>query len=85
LSEFISFSSESHKNKNAHAFANYCVISNLSKILFNQKFISSLESWEKISNSKINEAAKQLLIQNTIELDKLGKSKVESYLTVINE
>jgi hypothetical protein len=39
LSEFVSFSSESHKNKNAHAFANYCVISNLSKILFNQKFI----------------------------------------------
>ena len=48
------------ERKNSHPYANYVLIENLSKLLFNSKFNSDMNQWKKISVEKINNAAKSL-------------------------
>ncbi len=59
MEEFIN----SANNKNriySHAYANYILIENLSKLLFNSEFNSDINQWKKIPVDKINKAASLL-------------------------
>ena len=58
---------------NAHPFSNYCIIRDLSKLLFNVDFEKDLTKWQLISKKDINNAARKLFLQNTEMLDKNGK------------
>lgn len=67
-------------SKNPHQFANYCLIRDLSKQLFNKDFEDDPEQWQKMEKAKINRAALRLLKRNTRQLQKQGE-EVETVLT----
>jgi len=65
-----------YDKKHLHQFAEYCLIRDLSKILFNQDFVSDMKKWEAISYEKINEASIELLKRNTKQLESAGAESV---------
>lgn len=68
---FISGANETDRN-NSHPYANYILIQNLSKMLFNSDFNSNLNQWKTISVQKINKAAAKLyqMSEDTLKKDK---------------
>jgi hypothetical protein len=77
LQSFIN-SSKYDKN-NAHPFANYCVIRDVSRVLFSNDFESDLNKWKTIPVADINNAAKKIFLQNTRGLKEKGKD-VHSFI-----
>ncbi|QSE98956.1 hypothetical protein [Fulvivirga lutea] len=68
-----SFINDANANsENSHPLANYYVIHHLSKKLFSEDFCSDLSKWKKIKVKKINQAADDLLKENTAKLTSLG-------------
>ena len=61
---------------NAHAFANHCVIRDLSKLLFKEEFVSEKETWLKIDPNLIREKSLFLFQQHTEKLEELGSEQV---------
>ncbi len=59
ISEFVSGANKADR-KNSHPYANYILIQNLSKLIFNSDFNSDINQWEKVSFDKINKAASSL-------------------------
>lgn len=59
-------------SKNPHQIANYCVIRDLSRALFNTDYESDPQKWEHIGIKTINKAAKRLLKGNTKSLRSRG-------------
>ncbi|SMD45343.1 hypothetical protein SAMN00777080_3992 [Aquiflexum balticum DSM 16537] len=45
---------------NSHPYANYILIQNMSKLIFNSDFNSDINQWKKVSVDKINKAASSL-------------------------
>lgn len=60
-------------SENDHSFANYCVIRDLSGILFKKEFESDISKWKALPKEKINKAALKALDTNTKLLKKEGK------------
>lgn len=69
-----------YDKKHPHQFAEYCLIRELSKLLFNQKFVSDMKKWEAISYEKINEASTELLKKNTRQLKSAGAETVTKFV-----
>ena len=69
-----------YDKKHPHPFANYCIIRDLSKRLFDQDFVSDMKKWEAISHEKINEASAELLKRNTRQLKSAGAESVTDFL-----
>jgi hypothetical protein len=63
-----------------HSFANYCLIRDLSRKLFNEEFVSNVESWEAMPVKRINEASAELLKQNTTQLKSAGPKRVTEFI-----
>jgi hypothetical protein len=59
ISLFMSGADETNRN-NSHPYANYILIQNLSKLIFNSDFNSDINKWKKVSVYKINNAASKL-------------------------
>ena len=55
-------------SKSPHGKANYRLISNLSKQLFNKKHETDLNKWREIDKEKIQMTARNLLLQNTLKM-----------------
>ncbi|TND07998.1 MAG: hypothetical protein FD123_2681 [Bacteroidetes bacterium] len=70
----------SRDRNNAHAFANSCVIRDLSRELFHEDLVTDLERWKKMPNRKINRAASILLAKNSEDLKKAGGKTVKEYI-----
>ena len=70
LSFFLSNAHEG--SENGHSFANYCVIRDLSRLLFNSDFEADLEKWKGVGVQKINEASYAVLEENTKKLKEKG-------------
>lgn len=68
-----------YEGNNGHSVANYCVIRDLSKKLFNSDFEKDIKKWEQIKIEDINDAAYAILNENTKTLKKLGPD-VEKYI-----
>ncbi|MCL2291042.1 MAG: hypothetical protein FWC34_10155 [Bacteroidetes bacterium] len=68
LGHFIAFSNKT--SADPHQRANYAVISNLSKALFNSDFESDIEQWKTKSVEEINQAAYSALKANTKKLSR---------------
>lgn len=77
--EFFINDSDQSSYENSHPFANYCVIRDLSEILFNIEFEKDIKKWKTILYERINAAAERLLRENTIAL-KNQKSNVNRYI-----
>ena len=69
LEEFILFSNSANRNF-SHPYANYSIIKNLSKILFNSDFENNINKWKEISVEKINATSLKLLKESDAFLDK---------------
>jgi hypothetical protein len=59
ISEFVSGANKADR-ENSHPYANYILIQNLSKLIFNSNFNSDINQWKKVSVDKINKAASSL-------------------------
>jgi hypothetical protein len=59
ITEFINGANNEYRS-HSHPYANYILIENLSKLLFNSGFKSDINQWKKISVDKINKAASSL-------------------------
>lgn len=59
ISEFVSGANKADR-ENSHPYANYVLIQNLSKLIFNSDFNSDINQWKKVSVEKINKAASSL-------------------------
>lgn len=68
ISFFIQGASIKNRN-NSHAYANYYVIHELSKLIFNVEFESDLSKWKTISKEEINKNAEALYEKNNEVLD----------------
>ncbi|MGB3019276.1 MAG: hypothetical protein WBC65_15840 [Ignavibacteria bacterium] len=65
-----------YESDNAHSIANYCVIRDLSKVIFETEFVSDSEKWSALSLKNINEASLNLLEKNTEDLMNAGSEVV---------
>lgn len=70
ITEFIS-GADSSDRSHSHPYANYILIENLSKMIFNSEFNSDINQWKKISVEKINKAATSLYksSEETLQID----------------
>ena len=68
-----------YESDNGHSVANYCVIRDLSEVLFKNEFEKDINKWKEISTEQINKASYDLLKENTESLMKLG-ADVEKYI-----
>ncbi|MGE0567697.1 MAG: hypothetical protein AB7O73_07085 [Bacteroidia bacterium] len=60
----------SRDRNNSHAFANNCVMRDLSKKIFGKEMETDLTKWKNIPIKKINKLSKKLLEQNSANLKK---------------
>ncbi len=58
---------------NAHPFADYCVLRDLSKLIFHTDLEKDLLKWKQIPKTDLNNAARQLFLLNTDQLNGMGK------------
>ena len=61
---------------NAHSFANYCVIRDLSKLIFKEDYVTNVGRWKDVSTELIRKNSRLLLNEHTAELKALGSSTV---------
>lgn len=78
--EFFINQSDRSNYQNAHPFANYCVVRDLSEVLFHSEPEKNMNKWKAVPWSTINTAAEKLLIQNTGELKRLGSKDVKQLI-----
>ncbi len=69
-----------YDKKHPHQFAEYCLIRDLSKTLFNQDFVSDMKRWKAIPYEKINEASIELLKKHTKQLQQANAKNVTELL-----
>jgi hypothetical protein len=60
-------------SENGHSHANYCVIRDLSRVLFHSEFESDIAKWKQLGPEAIHKAAAKTLKTNTRLLKKQGK------------
>lgn len=60
-----------YDSENGHSIAAFCVIRDLSRVLFHSDYEKDLEKWKAIPSKKINEAAAKILEENTKSLQKI--------------
>ena len=78
ISKFIDGSDNNRRN--AHPFANFCLIRDFSKEIFNQEFVADINEWDKIPYQKLNTASIKLLKKNTSGLNNEGAEKVKEFI-----
>jgi hypothetical protein len=75
IAEFVNGANHSNRS-HAHPYANYILIENLSKLIYNSEFKSDITQWKKVSFEKINNAA-SLLYKKSEEILQKDKNLVE--------
>ena len=78
INKFIT--NASNQPNNAHAFANYCVIRDLSKLVFNKSYDTKKSDWASIDSELIQEKSKTLFYNNTKKLDSIGANIVAGFI-----
>ena len=75
VQNLISFflTNANYESDNSHNIADYCVIRDLSKILFKTEFERDYKKWEVLNADEINNASLLILEVNTEMLKKQGK------------
>ncbi|MDA9262108.1 hypothetical protein N9P38_01965 [Flavobacteriales bacterium] len=69
INDFI-HAADSSQRTHSHPYANYSLIKNLSKQVFNSEFESTASKWKKVDAEKINEAALKLYETSEMILQK---------------
>jgi len=63
-------------SKNPHSFANYCIIRDLSKVIFKSEPEMDLAAWKKIPKDILQEKAQELYNNNTTALNKQASTVI---------
>jgi hypothetical protein len=61
-----------YESENGHSVANYCVIRDLSRVIFHSEFEKDLQKWRSVGESKINNVSYALFLSNTKKLKSKG-------------
>jgi hypothetical protein len=80
LYEIIDFfiHNANYDKTNAHPFADFCLIRDMSRELFHKGFENDIEKWKSIPKEDIHAAAKKIFLKNSEQLEKAGKDVVEN-------
>ncbi len=70
----------SNQPENAHAFANYCVIRDLSKLVLDKRYTTKKNDWISVDSHVIKERSKELFRINTSKLDSIGSNIVIDFI-----
>ncbi len=65
---------------NAHSFANYCLVRDLSRLIFKEDFVKSNDKWKEVSSELIRKNSRFLLNKHTEELKALGSQTVTEFI-----
>lgn len=65
---------------NAHAYANFCLIRDLSRVLFHSEREEDPAAWKRLPVETIQHAATELLLKNTRDLENAGAQKVKAFI-----
>ena len=78
----INFFSRNAKydRQNPHGFANFCILRDLSHLIFNGELVTDTEKWKTIAFDEINKQATYLLKKNTEDLKQAGAETVIDYI-----
>ena len=68
-----------YKSDSAHAFSNYCVMRDLSRVIFKENYVNDLTKWKSVTKAEVSAAARLIFDANTAALNKMGK-KVQRYI-----
>jgi hypothetical protein len=68
VQEFIHGASSENRNY-SHPYANYCIIRDLSKILFDSDFEKDITIWKSATAEEINKAAKETLMKRNAQIN----------------
>lgn len=79
LSKFIR-NAEKKTREYAHQYANYCVVRDLSREIFDREFVLDIDVWKNISYQKINKASVKLIKQHTKDLSNVGAERVTRFI-----
>lgn len=63
---------------NPHAYANFCVVRDLSRTLFNKEREADMETWKRVEKEEVHRAAKDLLGKHTQALQAAGAKGVKA-------
>lgn len=79
--ELIEFfiSNANYNSNNGHSVANFCIIKDLSKVIFDVEFEKDVNKWKAISKKKINKMASEILQSNTKSLQLKG-TDIEKFI-----
>jgi hypothetical protein len=66
-----------YDKNNSHPYADYCLIRDMSEVLFHTEFEKDMEKWKSVSKDDIHKAAKYLFLKNTESLNQIGKNVKE--------
>jgi hypothetical protein len=69
-----------HDPRNPHGLANFCVIRDLSRVLFQNEREEDIEAWRALPIVSIQHTAAMLLLKNTQDLQSAGASTVISFI-----
>lgn len=78
ITRFIN--NQSLQREHAHAFANHCVIRDLSEVVFESGLVEDVEKWEEIPTATINAAAVTLLARHSEGLNNAGSLEVTQFI-----
>jgi hypothetical protein len=70
----------SYDPEDPHAYANFCVMRDLSMTLFNSERQEDMGAWRKLPPSAVHEASATLLRLNTKGLEEAGARKVDRFV-----
>ncbi len=79
LIEFF-INNANYDSNNGHSVANFCVIRDLSKLIFATEFEKDINKWKAIRANKINKAAYKILLANTKSMHRIGGAAIEKYI-----
>jgi len=65
---------------NGHAFANHCLVRDLSRVLFNREREEDPDVWKQVPIEQIQQASRELLFQNTRAMEAAGAGEVERFI-----
>ena len=65
---------------NPHAYANFCVMRDLSRALFNKEREEDPEAWKKLPSEQVHQASTALLRKNTQGLIAAGAKSVKAFV-----
>jgi hypothetical protein len=70
----------SYDRQNPHGFANFCIMRDLSRLLFSSEMETDIEKWKSIPVEEINKKAEYLLKLNTENLKNEGPETVSEFI-----